>query len=244
MATDFTRAGYGALLDAFATRGYAGRGFAEAQPGGRHLVLRHDLDMSIEAALPIAALEHSRGLRAAYFVLVRTEMYNPFSLAGRRALYRLAELGHEVGLHFDAALYEGAAVTLDEAVATECAVLESILGSPVAWVSFHRPASGLWASDIRPAGRRHTYERRFVEDMGYCSDSRGGWHHGHPLDHAAVSAGRALQLLTHPIWWPDTPRPPESSLDDFLAGRLSILDRELTANCAVHRPGRNRLTHQ
>ena len=47
----------------------------------------------------------------------------------------------------------------------------------------------------------HTYEPKFVKDIGYCSDSRGGWHHGHPLSHSSVKEGKALQLLTHPIWW-------------------------------------------
>ena len=240
MAPDFTRAGYAALLDDLTARGYAYRGFADVEPGSRHLVLRHDLDMSIEAALPIAEIEAARGLGAAYFVLLGTEMYNPLSPAGRQALARLMALGHEVGLHFDAAHLGAGSEALDEAVAAECGILEAVLGAPVETVSFHRPAEGLWAGDTRPAGRRHTYERRYVEEMGYCSDSRGGWHHGHPLDHAAVAAGTALQLLTHPIWWPEAARTPTDTLDDFLAARHGVLDPALAANCAVHAAGRHR----
>jgi hypothetical protein len=45
------------------------------------------------------------------------------------------------------------------------------------------------------------YDKRVFSDIGFVSDSRGGWYHGHPLDHPAVKARRALQLLTHPIWW-------------------------------------------
>jgi hypothetical protein len=244
MVADFTRAGYAALLDAFAALGYTCRGFGEVESGSRHLVLRHDLDMSLDAAVPIAEIEAARGLRATYFVLVGTEMYNPFSPAGRQILARLSALGHAVGLHFDVGQAAVGPSALDDAVAAECGALEAILGVPVETVSFHRPAAGLWASDRRPAGRRHAYERRYVEEIGYCSDSRGGWHHGHPLDHASVGGGTALQLLTHPIWWPDAARPPVGSLDEFLAARLAALDSALAANCAVHEAGRHRLARR
>ena len=37
--------------------------------------------------------------------------------------------------------------------------------------------------------------------MDYCSDSRGAWFHGHPLDRRSIKGGTAMQLLTHPLWW-------------------------------------------
>lgn len=237
---DFSVEGYAALLTALLAEGYDGRDFARAEPASRHLILRHDLDMSIAAALPIAEAERNLGLTATYFVLMRTEMYNPFSRAARQGLDRLAALGHEIGLHFDAAAYDGAAA--DDEVAAECALLEDLTGRPVETVSFHRPAPALLGREGRVGGRRHAYEPRFFREMGYCSDSRGGWHHGHPLDHPAVKEGRALQLLTHPIWWSGRPASPTERLDRFLAERLDILDRSLAENCETHLPGRLALT--
>ncbi len=86
---EFTLDGYRALLAAFLNRGYTARSFAEVEPQARHLVLRHDLDMSVQAALPIAEIERDLGLSATYFVLVRTEMYNPFSAAAKRDLQEI-----------------------------------------------------------------------------------------------------------------------------------------------------------
>jgi len=64
--------------------------------------------------------------------------------------------------------------------------------------------------------------------MGYCSDSRGAWHHGHPLDHPAVAEGRALQLLTHPIWWTTgAGRDPAATLERFLGQLGDEVRREL-----------------
>jgi hypothetical protein len=234
MSAEFGLRGYRALLAAFQTRGYAVRGFDDAEPTERHLILRHDIDYSLDAAIPVAEIERDLGVRAAYFVLMRSEFYNPMAPDSARAIARLGALGHETGLHFDAALYEKDAGTLDDAAARECAVLENLTGAPVRTISFHRPAPALLGREGHLAGRRHTYEPRYFSHMGYCSDSRGGWHRGAPLDHPAIIEGRALQLLTHPIWWQDPPMAPAARLTQFLEERAARLDREMAAHSAVH----------
>ena len=121
----------------------------------RHLILRHDLDMSIQAAVPIGKIEQGLGLTASYFVLLRTEMYNPFSKANRDDLLALVSLGHDVGLHFDASLYEDSAEAIEDAVQAECQVLENLLQRRVSVVSFHRPAKSLLGRRCSIAGRIH-----------------------------------------------------------------------------------------
>ena len=81
--TDFTPAGYAALLDAFTARGYQVCGYADMVADQPQLILRHDLDLSIQAARPIADIEAERGHKAHYFVLMRSEMYNPWSARSR-----------------------------------------------------------------------------------------------------------------------------------------------------------------
>jgi hypothetical protein len=227
---------YGELLRTLLGRGYAAVDYEAAEPSARHLILRHDLDMSLQAAEPIAEAEAKLGVAAHYFVLLRTEMYNPFSAAARATLERLRGLGHAIGLHLDASLYGNDPAALEEAVARESRALEDAVGAPVRVVSFHRPAEALLSYGKTLAGRRHTYEPRFFREMGYCSDSRGGWHHGAPLDHSAVAQGRALQLLTHPIWWTGTPSEPVVRLGRFLEARRALLDSELARNCSIYRP--------
>ncbi len=232
MTADFTLGGYRALLEAFLARGYQVRSFADAEPDVRHLILRHDLDMSLEAAVPIGEIEAELGVAACYFVLLRTEMYNPFSAAGLSALQRLRSLGHEIGLHLDASLYGTKRDDVEQAAAQECAALEGLLGHAMRTISFHRPPAKLLSLDGALAGRRHAYEPFFFKEMGYCSDSRGDWHHGHPLAHAAVTQGRALQLLTHPIWWAREARATvQDALEEFASDRYRLLRRELGRNC-------------
>jgi hypothetical protein len=232
MSDDFTPAAYRALLTALLERGYEVRDYANADPQMRHLILRHDLDMSLEAALPIAEVENSLGAKAHYFVLLRTEMYNLFSARAREILLALRGLGHEIGLHLDASLYGNDTAQLQQASESECRVLEAASGAPVHVISFHRPAKALLGYPEKLAGRLHAYQPKFFTEMGYCSDSRGAWHYGAPREHAAVREGRALQLLTHPIWWvTDTKGNVTAKLDRFMVVRTELLREELARNC-------------
>jgi hypothetical protein len=239
MTEPFTLEGYEALIASLLARGYVLRSFADAQPNERHLILRHDVDQSLEAAVRLARCEASAGWAATYFVLLRSEMYNPFSPVAAQALAELRALGHAVGLHLDGALYDGELDALEVAVQRECAVLETILEAPVDMISFHRPAPGLVPCDRRLAGRRNTYESCFIHEIGYSSDSRGGWHRGHPLEHSAVAEGRAIQLLTHPIWWDGAAdESPREKLDRLVVARDRTFREELAANSTVYRePG-------
>lgn len=230
---------YRTLLLELRARGYECRGYHDVNPQARHLILRHDIDMSLDAAVPIAEIEHSFGMSAHYFVLLRTEMYNPFSARATAILVRLRALGHDVGLHLDASLYDNNPAELQEAAEQECRTLELAVGAPVRVVSFHRPVKSLLGFPERLAGRLHAYQPIFFSEIGYCSDSRGSWRYGQPLEHAAVREGRALQLLTHPIWWVgDKPEAPSERLDSFLRSRVSLLDRELAESSEVYRPDR------
>lgn len=237
LAADFTLKGYGALLDALVERGYRAVGYQDVEPAEPHLVVRHDLDMSITAARPIAELEAARGIRSHYFVLLRTEMYNPWSQQGLDGLRALLDLGHDVGLHFDASLYSDDFDRLSAACGAECEVLERLLDRPVGMVSLHRPQGSLLGLKQALAGRPHSYQPRFFSEIGYCSDSRGAWAHGHPLAHPAVRDSRALQLLTHPIWWTSAAGDsPVAKLDRFAAARDQLLRDELARNCDIYRP--------
>jgi len=233
----FSPEGYRDLVQAFLDRGYAVRQFADCRPESRDLILRHDIDVSLDDALPIAETEHSLGAAATYFVLTRTDMYNPFSRQGQSVLRDLRALGHEIGLHLDASLYPDNHDALHEAAARECVALEAIFGTPIRVISFHRPAPSLVGSSHELAGRISAYSRRYTQDMGYCSDSRGAWLYGDPLEHKATRRGTALQLLTHPIWWTGTrSASPQQKLQVYLKNRAAYLDHELAKQCGVHTP--------
>ena len=235
----FTLDGYRTLVHALQERGYQVVRFEEARADHKHLVLRHDVDMCLERAVKLAEVEAELGVKSVYYALVRTEMYAVSSHRSRAHLTRLLALGREVGLHFDAAGQPDVPESLDAAAAKDCALLEAVVSEPVRSVSFHRPTPSLqgWPRPI--AGRMHAYEPRFFKHMGYCSDSQGQFRFGHPLDHDALKQGRALQLVTHPIWW--VAQAQETVLDKlerFRKERDQVLGEELAANCKPYRERR------
>ncbi len=219
-ARELSITGYIKLIGEFHARGYEVVDFLTATPELRHLLLRHDVDMCLQRALKLAEAEAELGVRASHFVLINTEMYNVASQAGRASLRRLYELGHDVGLHFDGAhVREGDLATLTRDVDLECNILEMQTGRPVRVVTFHRPATWLMGHATSLSGRLHAYQPCYFECMGYCSDSAGAFRYHHPLEHPAVREGRALQLLTHPVWWVAAP-------DDSAFGKLARFGRE------------------
>ena len=69
------------------------------EPRAGDLFLRHDVDLSLDAALAMARIEQELGARATYFLMTESRFYNLDSHAGRDAIAELRELGHSVGLH-------------------------------------------------------------------------------------------------------------------------------------------------
>jgi hypothetical protein len=65
------------------------------QPGGSVIVLRHDVDRRMNAALRMAELESTYGISATYYVRMIPTVFKP------EALRRLHGLGHEVGYHYE-----------------------------------------------------------------------------------------------------------------------------------------------
>ena len=238
-AAHFSEQGYRELVESLRELDYSIVGFDEVDPQSRHLVLRHDIDMSLELAVGMAEIEASIDARAHYFILVSSEFYNVFAEKSVEQLSGIRDAGHAVGLHFDAALYDENEI--DGVALKEAAALESLLDSTVDMVSLHRPANYLLGEARTIGGRSHTYQPRFFSEIGYCSDSRGKWGHGHPLEHEAVRSGKALQLLTHPVWWIGEAGPPTQRLHRFLDRRAGLLDEELAAQCDIHDAGRMRV---
>jgi hypothetical protein len=225
--------GYRQLIGGLQNVGYSIVKYEQADPKRRHLILRHDVDMCLARSVRMAEVEAEMGIQSYYFILVNTELYNINSRAGRFALRRLEELGHEVGLHFDpSGFVEGDQHGLDEAVTLECAILEKQLTRNVSVLTLHRPAKWLQGYAGRLGGRAHGYEPRFFSEMGYCSDSEGRFRYHYPMEHPAVLSGLGLQLVIHPIWW--CAKPEETALAKlvrFLEERERILNDELASNC-------------
>jgi hypothetical protein len=170
---------YRELLEAAKAGGYRFAFFGrDPEPGD--LFLRHDVDLSLEAAVELAELEVEAEARATYFLMSESVFYNLASPPGERTLARLRELGHAVGLH---AVYPRA--DLDER-----------FDRVVAW---HNPDPDFMSAPID--GAVNVMEARYFAPANYRSDSNQRWRSGCP--HEALARGEFdwLQLLIHPEIW-------------------------------------------
>jgi hypothetical protein len=232
---DFSTGNYIQLVELLTSSGYEVVNFKTAAPERKHLILRHDIDFDLQAALKIAEVESGKGYRATYFVMLTSDFYNPFSMRSQQALSTLISLGHEIGLHFDTSIYDGDETALSTAASIECSQLEQVCGNEVKVVSMHRPPSNLIGENVDFAGRLNAYAPHFTKDIGYCSDSRGAWNHGSPLESVAFKEGTALQLLTHPIWWTQSQAAtPQQTVEYFLMEKRGFLGREAERNCSAY----------
>lgn len=183
-----------------------------------------------------AEVEHKLGIQSTFFFLLGTEFYNIFSSNGSKALCDIIDMGHNVGLHFDASKYLDDPNILDAAAQNECSILEQMIGREVDLVSFHRPSSMFLGSDRYIGGRIHTYMPTFFSLIPYFSDSRGLFRFGHPFDSSSFRARQSMQILTHPIWWSDVePEDRLDLIDCMLQRRRELLSYEAARNCIPYR---------
>ncbi len=219
---------YPALLRAFREAGYSCAFFPEWEGNARTLLLRHDVDFDVAAALELAHLEHAQGMVATYFFLLSSDSYNPFTRDNRERIREIRALGHRVSLHFDPAGYDD----FEDGLRQEAGSFERQLGGPVEIISLHRPGARFLAYDAPIGGIPHTYQTRYFRDIAYYSDSGGSFRHGHPLDSGAFREGRSLQLLIHPVWWTYPGDRPQDILRAHYASRKAELRAHYARHCA------------
>lgn len=231
----FSPRGYSTLLEDFFSLDYKVVDYPQVLPEEKHLVLRHDVDFCLGRAMQMAELEAGLGVRATYFILMSSRFYNILSAEAANALQKIQLFGHRIGLHFDPLAH----AMPDHGIEMERRALEMVIGQELSMMSFHRPHQSWLNSTHRVGNLPHTYEPRFFSEIAYVSDSRGDWHYGHPLDHQSVMEGRALQLLTHPIWWMHafpTGHTPTDVLLQYSAEQNEALQESIRANCTSYEP--------
>jgi hypothetical protein len=170
---------YRELLEAARQGGYRWAGF-DRPPEAGDLLLRHDVDLSLGAAVALAEVEAETGAWSTWFLMTRSVFYNLASAEGERAIARLRELGGRIAHH---AVWPN--VDVDER-------FEPVL----AW---HNPEPRYMGEAV--AGAQNVMAAPFFEQGHYRSDSNQDWRHGCP--HEALARGELewLQLLIHPEIW-------------------------------------------
>jgi hypothetical protein len=188
-------------------------------PAEPFVVLRHDVDYSPAAAIELAEQEAACGVRATYFLLLNGFYYNLLDPKHAQVPARLADLGHEVGLHYDVNfLYRFAESRWEDLIGVQAGVLEALSGRPVVSIAMHQP--GLVGDD--PLRHRthylNAYDDRFFRDMCYLSDSARAWRDAAWNLLVEGPLPPRVQLALHPINWGPTDRTRDAIFTGIHAG--------------------------
>jgi hypothetical protein len=215
---DFTEHGYAAALTA-AREHYRFEAFGTTATEP-HVLWRHDVDVSMQRAVRLAEIEVEHDVRSTWFLSLHSAFYNLLEREMTERARRLAELGHWIGLHFDAGYYPGGG-DRSEHMALERALLERLAGAPVNAVSFHNPdVTGV--AELQEdafAGMVNAYGRALRERYAYVSDSNGYWRFRRLADVLAARDEPRLQVLTHPEWWQREAMAPRARIQRAIEGR-------------------------
>ena len=184
-----------------------------------YLILRHDIDISLESALKMAQIEHTIGVRSTYFVLLSSKHYNPFEGRNVEIMRQISRLGHEIGLHYDVEQYECYAVNHVHALKNEMRILESLVAKRILSISSHaprKPGSFLDNDDCVNADNPR------LMDI-YVHDSQRLW----TIKSLSVllnNPPKRVQLSMHPCFW-DPANKRKTKLDLALLDALLFLNR-------------------
>ena len=184
------------------------------------MILRHDIDNSIEKAVTLAEIEAKLGVNSTFFVLTTSDFYNPASKKNLEGLRKIQELGHELGLHFDEMSYDD----LDDvivAIKKEAKLLSDIIGTSITTVSMHRPSQKTLDANYEIPGMINSYGKTFFNEFKYLSDSRRCWRE--PIIDI-IKSGRydRLHILTHAIWYNDF----EEDIHDTIKAFITSANQE------------------
>ncbi len=224
---DFTLAKYIELCRALREAGYPGVTIGdylsrEIPLSERVVMLRHDVDSRPAHSVKLAMVEQQQGFAATYFYRTLPGLLDP------RTIARVAEMGHEVGYHYETLSQTRG--NLDEAIALFGRELERLRQyAPVRVASMH-------GSPLKPWDNRDIWTKCQPADFGlvgevyrdldytrvsYFSDTGRTWnpqrynlrdHVSRPAAHAVETTDELiglirsqqlthLCLLTHPERW-------------------------------------------
>lgn len=185
-------------------------GYKEALGRDRFIIMRHDVEYSVERAYDLSRVEESMDFTSTYFFQWTNNSYNILSRKNMDMLKDMHERGHVIGLHYalngmtDMNQVRGQIVK-------EMDILSEMFGFKVDIFSVHRPSKDVLRENIKLPGILNAYQDdffTFAENITeetpvavkYMSDANHIWRYGYP-DKKNILAYDKVQILTHPFAW-------------------------------------------
>lgn len=185
-------------------------GYKEAVNKERFIIMRHDVEYSVERAYQMAKVEQSMDFVSTFFFQWTNNSYNILSRRNMDMIKDMHERGQHIGLHFalngmtDMQQIRGR-------IKTEMDILSEMFGFAITEFSIHRPSKDVLRENIKLDGILNAYQDDFFtfaenvkEDtelkVKYMSDANHIWRYGYP-DEANITKPDKVQILVHPFAW-------------------------------------------
>ena len=168
------------------------------------VVLRHDIDFSLEGALKLAKIENQLGITSTYFIRLHSKHYNPLEYNSYKIVKKIQNLGHEIGLHQEPAFASIISSTPNKYAQQEIESFNLIFQTKIKGISTHEPTrtniqitpQNISEFDIE----YEAYFPIFTQNMKYISDSGARWREGDMFEWLQKDVLK-LYVLIHPVWW-------------------------------------------
>ena len=135
--SDFTTNHYRVILEMGKSK-FEFHFYDEVQGRQSYILWRHDVDFSIHRAVRLATIERQANVKSTYFIHLHSEYYNLFERDISDLIYKIKDLGHQIGLHFDTHYYDiRTEDELEEKIALEKEIIDRVFGIKPTVFSFH-----------------------------------------------------------------------------------------------------------
>ena len=211
---------YQEILDQARKQGYEILSFSAlgGARGKRTLVLRHDVDVSVERAVVMARIEAEQGVQPTYFVRLHARYYDVREPSTKAALEELGTLA-ELGLHYERLYYAQIGEEHLRLLGKDTDEFRGLTGRARFGCAAHLP--GVYPpfeeEEVQAAGLAfEAYAPAFTKARKYLSDSSNRWREGC----LCTWLGRVdhLTVLIHPVWWTQWPEPASQVIERLRAG--------------------------
>lgn len=184
--------------------------FREAFTKDCFIIMRHDVEFSVERAYNLACLENENHFYAAYFFQISNNSYNLFSQKNINMVKKIHDMGHEIGLHFHLSGLQKEE-DIVSAIKNEMMIINTQFDFKIDSFSFHRPNPTVLGYNIKIPGLINAYQDDFfsfvsdwrtsVPEIKYLSDARHRWNYNLLPDKETLNSNNKIQILTHPYSW-------------------------------------------
>ncbi|MCZ6913318.1 MAG: hypothetical protein O7C59_01555 [Rickettsia endosymbiont of Ixodes persulcatus] len=226
-ASDFTEEQYILYLKEILAKGYIFSDYFSYKNKNTCIIFRHDIDASVHRAYKLAKIEAELGIKSTFFIMLYNWFYDIRDQEVYKLIYAIKELGHQIGLHFDASYLLNTKIidrkVLKKSLLQQKVELEKILAFEIKLFSYHNPTilGNNLIKDLEICGMLNVYNEIFIKNFKYCSDSNGLWRFEKLDDLINPKLYPKLHILTHPEWWTPESLTPRQKILRALNGRLS-----------------------